>query len=322
MDATSLDTVNDLSSVVAIFRKGASALANWHARKRDANYREFIRAAMDGQVFPENGSAMRPEDLYSILQALESDLEEQKAAMYGVLACAIALGKVAGPEKRHFIKALQALTYDQMEALKRARVASMFELWPHAGAGRVEESEFLPTPGRASIDEATYRQFALADSGKLTEVGRRFVDSCFAATEIQPKAIGHRTWMRGHVHIFCHELSEDRLSSFVNNLTMAAHGEAIKVTNSSMQPNQVGDVRLYRPSMIVLLYRDLDKVPGRLDVVSSAKDLFGARAIEVSLGAFGGGNESTSAHAKFSLSDDGDSHVVEMIIAEFKASAS
>jgi hypothetical protein len=318
MNLDNLAPIGALSSVASVLKGGASALTNWMTERREAGYREFIRAALDGDVFPENAEAMRPEDLYAILQALEVDLDEKKAAMYGRLARAIALGEVAAREKRHFIKALQALTYDQMSGLQGARIASNYELWPQSGVGRVEQSEFIPIHGGGSIDEAVYRQFALTDSGKLTVVGARFVDACFARTEIRPEAIGRRTWMNGRIHVFCHELNEASLSAFVHKLTIDAHGEAIRVTNSSMQPTQISNVRLLNPSMIVLLYHHLEKVPGRLDVITGAADLFGARAIEVSFGSVEADEINPDTHCRLSLTDAGDARAVEAIIAEFK----
>lgn len=89
MNLNDLAPIGGLASTATALRNGVAGLVKWQAKRREANYQEFIRAALEGGVFPENGGAMAPEDLYAILQAIELDMDELKAPMYGRLACSI-----------------------------------------------------------------------------------------------------------------------------------------------------------------------------------------------------------------------------------------
>jgi len=285
MDIKDFQTMNQLVGAVATAAKGSTALLNWMSKRTDKLYEEFIGAATEGHVFLENAEAMTPDDLFAILRSLEMDMESEKAALYGRLACSIAKGFVAREHKLHFIKALRELSYTQVQRLRRAWVTSRYDLRPAEGAGRRAAKDALTGGVSARIDEAALQQFALADSEKLTDVGMRFVEACFLESELTPSSIGERQWATGVIQIICNEMDDAACIQFICKLTADGQAQAIKVTNCAAIKNRhTQKVRKIRGSLVVLLFRDPDKLTREWNVVESITQK-GATFVAASFGA-------------------------------------
>jgi len=269
MDISDLPKVDTLASAVAVLAKGPTALASWLTNRTEKRYEEFIAAAKEGQVFPENAEAMTPDDLFALLRSLELDIESEKAALYGRLACSIAKGAVANDHRRHFIKALRELSYAQVQCLRRAWVASSHKLRPAVGAGRKDAKDFVAGGVIGRIGETALQQFALADEGQLTDVGMRFVEACFLDSELKPSSIGEREWAADLIQIICNEMDDAACSQFISKLTADGQTHAIKVINSAATSRSPQHFRLLSGSLVVLLFRDPEKLAREWDVVES-----------------------------------------------------
>lgn len=270
MDMKDLQAINQIVSAVATAAKASTALASWMSNRTEKLYEEFIAAATEGKVFLENAEAMTSDDLFAILRALDMDMESEKAALYGRLASSIAKGAVASEHKLHFIKALRELSYAQVQRLRRAWVTSRYDLRPAEGAGRRAAKDFLTGGVSGRIDETALQQFALADDGKLTDVGMRFVEACFLESELTPSSIGERQWATGVIQIICNEMDDTACIQFICKLTADGQAHAIRVTNcAAIKNGQTQKFRLIRGSLVVLLFRDPDKLAREWDVVES-----------------------------------------------------
>lgn len=256
MESGYLSVVEDLASAVTALQRGVVGVIKWQSARTERMYEQFISSANSGGVFPENAEAMTAEDLYAIFKAIEIEMEEHKAPLYGLLARNIALGKVGVDFKRHYIKTLQSLSVRQMEGLRALRVVSLFAVRPSVGIGRIAEGDLLAKGGVGRMDEAVYEQFALVESKKLTEIGANFVDSCFSEGDICPEQAGLTEWLPGQIHVFCNELERSEHFNFIGALESAAHGEAIRMTHSRNTEQSVDNLIGLRPLLIVKLWRD------------------------------------------------------------------
>ena len=316
VDISDLTTIDNLASAAAVLAKGPKALASWLNKRTEERYGEFIAAAKEGHVFPENAEAMTADDLFAILRSLELDMEAEKAALYGRLAGSIAKGAVAKDHKRHFIKALRELSYAQVQRLRCAWVASRYQLRPAVGAGRINARDFLAGGTIGRIDEAALRQFALADAEKLTDAGIRFVEACFLGSELKPFSIGELQWATGVIQVICNEMGDAACSQFISKLTADGQARAIKVTNSAAIRGHSPHFRLLSGSLIVLLFRDSQKLAREWDVVES---MTGKDATFISA-TFGTGELLPAPFTKFEqldVSADGGRVASDSIIALF-----
>ncbi|WAW87197.1 hypothetical protein LPY96_01255 [Xanthomonas citri pv. malvacearum] len=175
MDPKEIAEVKGLVGVAAALGKGPKFLSEWMAKRTEQRYTEFIDAARDGNVFPENAERMTPDDLFAILRSPELDIENEKAMLYGRLASSIAKGDMSAHDRRHFIKSLRELTFSQVCRLRRAHVAAEFALKPTIGSGRKEMREYIAGGPSGRLDEAAFKQFTLTDGDKLTDIGIRLV---------------------------------------------------------------------------------------------------------------------------------------------------
>jgi len=77
MDYPEITPLEELSGPFALLLKGPKFLTAWLGKRSEDRYREFTRAALEGDVFPENAKAMTSEDLLAMLRALEMDIEAE-----------------------------------------------------------------------------------------------------------------------------------------------------------------------------------------------------------------------------------------------------
>lgn len=255
MDLKSLATLGDLSGPLELLSKGPKALAAWMEKRTEQRYEEFIRAALESDVFPENAEAMTSEDFLAMLRALEVDIEAEKATVYGRLACSIATGKTAGHLKRQFIKALSDLSFGQVDLLRRAWIAERHRVFPGTGGGDLDPKEFLGLRSKSSINRQTFERWGLIEEKGLSLAGRRFVEACFTSEDLVPSSVGFQEWAKGHIHIVCNEMDTPSCHDFLLKLEAEGHREAIHVHNSAAfrgRPNRL----LTSGSVMVVLLTD------------------------------------------------------------------
>lgn len=256
MDLKDFSKLDELSSPLAVLAKGPQILAQWQENRTQKRYEDFIRAALQAEVLPENADAMTPDDLFAMLKALELDMESEKAPLYGRLACSIATGKVTGHLKRHFIKALSELSFGQADLLRRARIVAHHDVFPGAGAGRRKPEEFLGLDSKNSLNRLTFERLGMLEQKGLSRVGIQFVEACFTSDELEPSAAGFRVWADGIICIVCNELGTPSCAAFLHHLTEEGHRDAIRVVNGAAIRGRLRRPLFAGPVLAVLLTQD------------------------------------------------------------------
>lgn len=204
------------TTAFSLLKKGPDALADYIGQRTQRRYEEFCRSAYEGTVFPENGENLTADELMVMLRGCLADLEDQKSILYGRLASAIATGTVPGPYKHPLMVTLVALTFSQMERLRRAWVTGRYELIPRIGAGCQHPSEVFKGDGLMDEwDTATLAGHSMVKDGSVTKLGEHLVTACYTKGERTPEAIGERAWIAGgRLPIVSYEMeSEDVLSA-------------------------------------------------------------------------------------------------------------
>lgn len=276
MDYPDLTPLEELSGPFAILSKGPKFLTAWLGKRSEDRYREFTRAALEGDVFPENAEAMTSEDFLAMLRALGMDIEAEKATVYGRLACSIATGKTAEHLKRQFIRALSDLSFDQLELLRRAFIAEHHQVFPGTGGGNMDPREFLGLHSKSSINRLTFERWGLLEEKGLSLAGRRFVEACFTSEGLQPSSVSFREWAKGRIHIICNEMDTPSCHSLLLQLTEVGHRQAIHVHNSAAFRGRTNRLMSFGRVMVVLLTDN----PQRLaDEWTTVEDTIRGRAL-------------------------------------------
>lgn len=278
MDYPDLAPLEEISGPFALLSKGPKFIAAWLAKRTEERYREFTRAALEGQVFPENAEAMTSEDFLAMLRALEMDIEAEKATVYGRLACSIATGKTAGHLKRHFIKALSDLSFGQVDLLRRALITERHHVFPGTGGGNLDPKEFLRLQSKSSINRQTFERWGLIEEKGLSLAGRRFVEACFTSDELAPSSVGFQEWAKGRIHIVCNEMGAPSCHSVLVQLTEDGHRRAIHVHNSAALRGRSNRLLTPGPVMVVLL---TDKPQRLADEWTTVEDTIRGRVLAV-----------------------------------------
>lgn len=278
MKSHDLTPLEELLSPFSLLSKGPKILAAWLDNRREERYQEFVRAALEGDAFPENAEAMTSEDFLAMLRALEMDIEAEKVTVYGRLACSIATAKTAGHLKRQFIRALSDLSFGQVDLLRRAFIAERYAVFPGTGGGNVDPKEFLGLRSKSSINRQAFERWSMLEEKGLSPTGRRFVEACFNGDELQPSTVGFREWAKGRIHIVCNEMEIPACTDFLTQLDDEGHREAIHVHNSAAVRGRSNRLMSSGRVMVVLLTDN----PHRLaDEWSTVEDTFNGQAVTV-----------------------------------------
>lgn len=178
-----------------LLAKGSDAIADAMKARDEKRWSSFVGAALEGDVFAENAKYMTGDDLLEMFRLCLNDIEEEKAALYGRLATAIATGKVPRALRFPLMLSLTQLTHDQVQRMRKAYIADVHELVADGVQLRRYAREFLggnSEEDRWDLDRMT--GLHMVKDKSLTEIGKTLVSACFPIDDLQPTSIGERTW--------------------------------------------------------------------------------------------------------------------------------
>ncbi|CAB3916202.1 hypothetical protein [Achromobacter piechaudii] len=133
-------------------------------------------------------------DFETLLAALISDLEDEKADYYATFAKRLARREIIKDHIRPLIFALRELTLREINALQRSYVATKHKLIP--ARGPIYDPK-LPTkvPGDPDFyGRRVMEHRGLTSGDQLTQYGMRFVEAVCSIEKLTPAAIGERVW--------------------------------------------------------------------------------------------------------------------------------
>lgn len=256
---------------LSLLRMGSDALANYIEQRNHRRYEEFCRSAYAGDVFPENAENLSADEFVSMLRACLADVEDEKSALYGRLASSIATGAVPHAYRHPLMVALSALTFAQMDRLRRAWVAGHHELIPHVGAGSKTQSEVFGGGGLMDEwDEENLTARSMIKDKSLTKLGERLVVACFSGEERTPSAIGERAWAsRSHLPLVTYEMQSRSVVRLATLIASAARNRGIKCSPLASPPSQDVVNRLsfnMLPCLVILVDEDAPRALEKLSL--------------------------------------------------------
>jgi hypothetical protein len=187
-----------LGQFLSLLAKGSDALADALKARDEKRWKSFLRAALEGDVFPENAEDMTGEDFLEMYRMCLNDIEAEKAELYGRLATAIARGDVSRTLRFPLMMSLAQLTHDQVQRLRKVYIAEVHELVSDGVVFRRHAHEFLG--GKSAEDRWDLDRMVsllVVKDKSLTDLGKSLVAACFRSDDLQPSSIGERTW-NGH----------------------------------------------------------------------------------------------------------------------------
>jgi hypothetical protein len=234
-----------LGHFLDLLAKGSDAIADAMKARDEKRWKSFLRAALEGDVFAENAEYMTGDDLLEMYRMCLNDIEEEKAALYGRLATAIATGKVPRALRFPLMLSLTQLTHDQVQRMRKAYIADVHELVADGAQLRRYAREFLggnSDEGRWDLDRMT--GLHMVKDKSLTEIGKTLVSACFPIDDLQPTSIGECTWKDTTelevLGVTGYGRRDNLLDDVENQLTKQARDHRRKVRTVMMTPE--GDI--------------------------------------------------------------------------------
>jgi hypothetical protein len=227
-----LDATAPGLSALYDFAKLTIAEVKEYRQNRDQNRAENFHQALlrvDGAWNTEFAQAdIQDVDFHALFSACMADIEEEKVERYAALTRSIAFGQVQRDEKRFFIMSLKELTNDDLERLRKAHIASRYDLVPTQGTRF--DAKITRDP------ESSYRNFGyeqllrreFTKEGSVTPLGQRFVTACYSQIELLPSAIGTRAFDSRRLAVVSYEMESPEFLRFYDGFAAALRARGMK----------------------------------------------------------------------------------------------
>ncbi|MGO3987218.1 hypothetical protein ABI582_22940 [Pseudomonas sp. SAS7] len=203
-------------SIYELLSLGVEQMAEYMEQRTKQRCEEFHERLIAGEKLDEfTADNLDVEDYHALLSACLGEMETEKAGLYGAMASAIALGRIAPREKRFLMLALKDLSHAQLQMARKAYIAKRNALKPHQGAGQREEGDFLGLRSSDEIEQLNYEALVAAKvvrENKLSPLGETLVRACFDAADLTPSSIGEDVWSPVWLNILSFELAGRALS--------------------------------------------------------------------------------------------------------------
>lgn len=240
---------------------GAEQMAEYMERRAQKRCEEFHGRLIAGEKLDEfTAENLDIEDYHALLSACLNEMESEKAALYGAMASAIALGRVNGREKRFLILALKDLSHAQLQMARKAFIAKRHSLKPQQGGGQREEREFLGLSSSDEIEQLNYESLVAAKivrENKLVPIGEALVRACFTGDELAPSSIGASAWSSVRLNILSFELA-GRVQALALSLSDAAWHK--NMHSSIHRPQDRGLIQPFERLHVLIIDEDISAV--------------------------------------------------------------
>lgn len=142
-------------------------------------------------------------DYHALLNACLQDIEDEKTELYATLAWNAAFRNLSSIDLRFFCFSLSEMTFNDLEEMRVAYIASKFNLVPPEGAGRFEKS-LSPeqSPSGLFYGRKLMEIRGFVEKSKINQYGEKFVQACYPTEKLLPESIQMSEWKNAGSPIF------------------------------------------------------------------------------------------------------------------------
>ncbi len=214
--------------------------------KRSERIELFCKALIEGNLTSENlhnkenpGYEIEFGDL---LQACMNDSDSSKAESYAQLTLALRFGELDKETRRHFVFSLKQLSFDDIELLRRAFIASTHEIVALVGSTIMSQADVLENKNMSAIQVLstnTLKQLGLSSEKGITKLGYEFIKATHRRVRLTPESMSLKVWQSPPVAIFTtatHDCLHDKIIEEFKKIRIRC--ERIRIDNfSSIEKN-------------------------------------------------------------------------------------
>ncbi|QUG90438.1 hypothetical protein GR140_17275 [Pseudomonas putida] len=189
-------------------------LRDFHDEQKEIRIDRYCKALVNFISMEEYSAASELAtdiEFADLLQACVNDSDSNKAESYAQLTIMLKFGALEKEYRRHFIFSLKQLSYEGLELLRLAHVASKYQLIPHDGSWIMSQSEIfnnhkLGVIGAISV--AALRQLGFVGPKGITDLGNLFVKSVYGRERCESHE-DHKVWQNSSVMILTNGMQDE-----------------------------------------------------------------------------------------------------------------
>lgn len=180
-----------------------------HEEKKNERIKAFCKELIKGNLTAESihnkenpGYEIEFGDL---LQACMNDSDSSKAQAYAQLTIALRFGELDKERRRHFVLVLKQLSFEDLELLRHALIASSYEIIPATGSTVLTQADVFNIKTMSPIQAlsiSTLRQLGLINEKGITRLGQEFIQSTYGRDSLTPESKSLKVWQKPPVAIF------------------------------------------------------------------------------------------------------------------------
>lgn len=219
-------------------------------------------------------------DFHVLLNTCLQDTEDEKTKLYATLAQNAIYKKLSSKNLRFFCISLKEMSYDHLEEMRHAYIASKFHLIPTKGAGRVDINL---SPEQASSELIYGRKLmelrGFTENGKINQLGMEFIHACYPSNKLLPTSIQRSEWKNPNspILMLSYETSDPYVMELAEHLSNQLRKHGFKTTGLYAPPNKRPYLLPIQISIVIFKYN-----PERIiDNINNIDHLMGECCIAV-----------------------------------------
>lgn len=196
-------------------------------------------------------------DYHVLLNACVQDIEDEKTELYSTLARNAALKKVNSIDLRFFCVSLSGMTFNDLEEMRVAYIASNFNLVPPAGSGKFEKSLSSEHSSNGLVYGRKLMELrGFVEEGKINEYGQKFVKTCYPAENLLPESIHMCEWKNAGTPILMlsYDLGDPSVTRLNMHLSDLLRTRGFKTTPLSAPTRKLNQLTLVE--VCILIFKD------------------------------------------------------------------
>lgn len=186
---------NAVYELIKLGVEQAKRYATERQEKRIADFHTVLLKQNTTGDIVLNGAYIEVADYHALLSACLQDIEDEKTELYATLARNSVFRKISPRDLRFFCFSLKEMTFNDLEEIRVAYIASSFNIVPPASAGRFEKS-LSPekSPSGLVYGRKLMELRGFVEDGKINQYGEKFVKTCYPTEKLLPESIQMSEW--------------------------------------------------------------------------------------------------------------------------------
>ncbi|MEQ9848447.1 hypothetical protein [Pectobacterium brasiliense] len=245
------------NAVYELIKLGVEQAKRYATERQEKRIADFHTALLK----PNNTGGIELSDAYieiadyhALLNACLQDIEDEKTELYATLARNAVFKKMSSRDLRFFCISLKEITFNDLEEMRVAYIASNFNIVPPTGAGRFEKS-LSPehSPSGLTYGRNLMKLRGFIEDGKINQYGEKFVQTCYPTEKLLPESIQMVEWKNAGspILMLSYELDDPEIPRLHMHLSELLRTRGFKTTALFAPSRKTTHLTLAKSSILI-----------------------------------------------------------------------